>query len=51
MSTLLLVLVILLIVGALPAVTGHIHQLGWGPSGVGLVIVIVLLVLVMTGRF
>lgn len=48
-STLLLVVLILLLLGALPA-WPHSRSWGYGPSGgVGLV-VIVLLVLVLTGR-
>ena len=50
MITVLLVLLILLVIGAVPPVTGQIHNLGWGPSGIGLVLVIVLIVLLLTGR-
>ena len=50
MSTLLIVLVVLLLLRAIPA-WPHSRSWGYGPSGgVGLILVI-LLVLAMTGRF
>ena len=48
MSLILLVLVILLVVGGLP--NWGYHQYGYGPSGIGGVILIVLLLLLLTGR-
>jgi hypothetical protein len=48
MSLILLVLVILLVVGGLP--NWGYHQYGYGPSGIGGVILIVLLILLLTGR-
>lgn len=48
MSLILLILLILLIFGGLP--TWGYHQYGYGPSGVGGVILLVLLVLLLTGR-
>lgn len=50
MSLLLLILVLLLVFGGLPQVSGHWHSWGYGPSGVGFVLVIVLVVLVVSGR-
>ena len=49
MQTVLIVLLILLLIGALPAWP---YSLGWGygPSGILLVILIVLLVLALRGR-
>ena len=48
MSLVLLILVILLLVGGLP--TWGYHQFGWGPSGLGGILLIVLIVLLLTGR-
>jgi hypothetical protein len=49
MLTILLVLVILMAIGAAPA-WPHSASWGYGPSGLLSVIVIVLLVLLLTGR-
>lgn len=49
MVTVLLVILILILVGALPA-WPHSRNLGYGPSGVVGILVIVLLVLVLTGH-
>ena len=50
MGTILLILLILLLVGALPT-WGHSAEWGYGPSGgLGLILLIVL-ILVLTGRF
>ena len=49
LSTILLILLILLIVGALPT-WGHSRSWGYGPSGIGGVILIILIVLLLTGR-
>lgn len=50
MSTMTIVLVILivLLVGGLP--NWGYHSYGWGPSGIGAVLLIVLLILLLTGR-
>jgi hypothetical protein len=48
-STVLLVILILLLVGALPA-WPHAAGWGYGPSGLLTVVVVVLLVLVLMGR-
>jgi hypothetical protein len=50
MSTILLILVILLLVGALPS-WGYSRGWGYGPSGVLGLILIVLLIMMLTGRF
>jgi hypothetical protein len=47
--TILLIVVILLLVGALPA-WPHSRSWGYAPSGLLSVIVVVLLILVLTGR-
>jgi hypothetical protein len=44
MNMILLILVILLIFGGLPQLSGGLHGAGYYPSGVGLVLLIVLLV-------
>ncbi len=44
MNTILLIIVILLIFGGLPQLSGGFHGAGYYPSGVGLVLLIVLLV-------
>jgi hypothetical protein len=49
MSTLLLILLILILLGALPT-WGYSSGWGYGPSGIVGVIVIVLVVLLATGR-
>jgi hypothetical protein len=49
LSTILLILLILLIVGALPT-WGHSRSWGYGPSGIGGVLLIILIVLLLTGR-
>jgi hypothetical protein len=46
---LLIVLVLMLVVGVLPQWPYAAHW-GYGPSGVGLLLVIILLVLLLTGR-
>lgn len=50
LSTVLLVVLVLALLGALPR-WGHSRSWGWGPSGgLGLILVIVL-ILVLMGRF
>lgn len=49
MGTILLIILILLLIGALPA-WPHSRGWGYGPSGITGVIVIVLIVLLITGR-
>jgi hypothetical protein len=48
MGILLLILVLLLVFGGLPS-WGY-HQFGWGPSGIGGILLIILVVLLLTGR-
>lgn len=50
MGLLLLIIVLVLVLGGAPQVSGHWHNLGWGPSGLGFVVVIILVVLLLTGR-
>lgn len=49
MGTILLIVLLLVLVGAIPA-WPHSRSWGWGPGGVVGVILIILLVLVLTGR-
>jgi hypothetical protein len=48
MNLILLILLILLLVGGLPAF--HLHSFGYGPSGLLGVVVLVLIILLLTGR-
>jgi len=48
MGLIVLVIVLLLLFGGLPY--WGVHSYGWGPSGVGAVLLIVLVVLLLTGR-
>ena len=50
MGTVLLVVLILLLIGAIPA-WPHSRSWGYGPSGGLGLLVIILLILVLTGRF
>lgn len=50
MSMLLIVIIILLVFLGLPQVGGHWHNWGYGPSGIGFVLLIILIVLVLSGR-
>lgn len=50
MSLLLIVLLVLLVVGGLPGVGPIQHTYGYGPSSVGGVLLLVLLILLLTGR-
>ncbi|PUA17034.1 DUF3309 family protein [Glaciimonas sp. PCH181] len=49
MGTILLIILILLLIGALPT-WPHSRSWGYGPSGITGVIVIILIVLLLTGR-
>ena len=48
MSLLVLIIVLLFVLGGLPQVSGHNY--GYGPSGVGGIVLLVLLILLLTGR-
>jgi hypothetical protein len=48
MSLVLLILLLLLVVGGLP--TWGYHQYGYGPSGIGGIILLVLVIMLLTGR-
>jgi hypothetical protein len=48
MSTLLLIIVLLIVLGGLPQVSGH--NFGYGPSGIGGIVLLVLLIMLLTGR-
>jgi hypothetical protein len=49
LSTILLIVLVLILIGALPT-WGHSRSWGYGPSGIVGVVVVVLLVLLLTGR-
>lgn len=48
MSILLLIILLLIVLGGLP--NWGYHQLGYGPSGIGGVLLIVLILMLLTGR-
>jgi hypothetical protein len=48
MSLVLLIVLIILLVGGLP--TWGYHDYGYGPSGIGGLLVLILLILLLTGR-
>lgn len=48
MSTLLLIIVLLVVFGGLPQISGHSY--GYGPSGLGGIILLILIILLLTGR-
>ena len=48
MGLVLLIIVLLIVFGGLP--TFGFHSLGWGPSGLGAVLLIILIVLLVSGR-
>jgi hypothetical protein len=50
MQVVLIILLILLILGGLPQVSGGWHQYGYGVSGVGGIILLVLIILLLVGR-
>jgi hypothetical protein len=48
MSLLLLIILLVLVLGGLP--NWGYHNLGYGPSGIGGIILIILIILLLTGR-
>jgi hypothetical protein len=48
MNLILLVVLLLLVFGGLPA--WRFHSYGWGPSGIGGVLLVIVLALFLTGR-
>ena len=48
MNLILLVVLLLLVFGGLP--TWRYHSYGWGPSGIGGILLVVVLVLFLSGR-
>lgn len=48
MSLLLLIIVLLIVLGGLPQVSGH--NFGYGPSGIGGIVLLVILIMLLTGR-
>jgi hypothetical protein len=51
MSLVLVLILILLLFGGLPQLSGGWHNYGYGPSGVVFVILVIVAVLIFTGRF
>jgi hypothetical protein len=49
-STILIIILILLLIGALPS-WGYSSGWGWGPSGIVGLLLIVLVIAMLTGRF
>lgn len=49
MGTILLIVLILILVGALPS-WSHSRKWGYGPSGITSVLVVILIILLITGR-
>ncbi|MCK0198249.1 DUF3309 domain-containing protein [Ancylobacter sp. 6x-1] len=49
MTTILLIILILILVGALPS-WGYSRNWGYGPSGIVTILLIVLIVMMLTGR-
>jgi len=49
LSTILLIVLVLIVIGALPT-WGHSRSWGYGPSGIGGLLVVVLLIMLLTGR-
>lgn len=49
MTTILLIILILILVGALPS-WGYSRNWGYGPSGIVTILVIILIVMMLTGR-
>jgi Protein of unknown function (DUF3309) len=49
-GTILVILLVLLLLGGLPQISGSWHNYGYAPSGVLMVVVLVLIVLLLTGR-
>jgi hypothetical protein len=48
MGTILLILLLLVVFGGLP--NWGYHQYGWGPSGIGGILLLIVIVLLVTGR-
>lgn len=49
LTLLLVILCIVLLLGGLPQVSGNLHNMGYGISGLGLVFVIILVVVLLRG--
>lgn len=48
MGLILLIILLVLVLGGAPSL--GLHNYGWGPSGVGGILLIVVLILLLTGR-
>ena len=49
MSLLLLIILLVIVLGGLP--NWGFHDYGYGPSGIGSVLLLILLIMLLTGRF
>jgi hypothetical protein len=49
-GTVVLIIVLLIVLGALPQLSGGWHNAGYLPSGIGGLLLLVLLILLLTGR-
>ena len=49
MTTILIIILVLILVGALPS-WGHSRNWGYGPSGLVTVLLVILIVMMLTGR-
>lgn len=49
LGTILLIILLLIVIGALPT-WGHSRSWGYAPSGIGGILLIILIVLLLTGR-
>lgn len=47
---LILIILLILIVVGLPNVSGHVHNMGYGPTGILGVVLVIVLVLFLMGR-
>jgi len=49
MTTILIIILVLILVGALPS-WGHSRNWGYGPSGLVTILLVILIVMMLTGR-
>jgi hypothetical protein len=50
LSTILIIVLILLLVGAIPGAWGHSKDWGKGPAGLVFIVLLIIIILVLTGR-
>jgi hypothetical protein len=51
MGLVVLVVVLLLVFGGLPQISGQWHSYGYAPSGIALIVLVILVVVLLSGRF